>query len=341
MKKTCVFLALLALALLCLAGCAQKEPLEKYERAGIYFDTVVQISFYAGSEGEAWMDRCMQMCADFEKIFSRTDKESELYAVNHRSSNRVAVSDDLAAVIEAGLSGYALSGGKFDITVAPLSDLWDFKSENASVPAQADLEAALAKVDAAAVHLDGNNLTFDTSETMLDLGALAKGYISDQIKAYLRSEGVKSGLINLGGNVLTIGKKPDGEKWKIGVQKPFADRGQTTSMVEVADQAVISSGIYERYFEQGGKRYHHVLDPDTGYPVETDLEGVTIVCETGLMGDLLSTCCLLLGQDGAEDLIGQMDGVEATFLPMEEAGQPETALTGETIANRRYLCRLR
>ncbi|EET62313.1 hypothetical protein BRYFOR_05346 [Marvinbryantia formatexigens DSM 14469] len=314
MKGKRILPAVLAAALCPLAGCgAQPEP-EQFEQTALYFDTVVTISFYAGENGEELMEHCMDMCAQFEHIFSRTDSESELYAVNHRTENRVEVSDGIAELVTVGLEYYEKSGGKFDITIAPLSDIWDFKSEDAAVPDAEVIAEATAKVDASKVHVEGNTLVFDSPDTMLDLGALAKGYAADALKEYLTGEGVTSGLINLGGNVLTIGSRPDGSEWNIGIQKPFGEYSETASVIKVADKTVVSSGIYERYFEQDGKLYHHILDPDTGYPVESDIEGISIICDSSLTGDALSTTCLALGPEQAEELIRQTEGAEAVII---------------------------
>ncbi len=302
-------------ALLCLlTGCgAGKEP-EKFEKTALYFDTVIQLTFYAQENGNELMDACLQICEEAQKTFSRTDTKSELYAVNHRKADRVEVSDGLAQLVETGLEYYRKSGGKFDITVAPLSDLWDFKSESPHVPDAGQIEQALEKVDASAVRVEGNTLVFERRDTMIDLGALVKGYVADQIKDCLTEGGVTCGMINLGGNVLTIGSRPDGKKWRIGIQKPFAARSELAAAVEAEDQSVVSSGIYERYFEEDGKIYHHILDPDTGYPADNEIDGVTILCASSLQGDALSTACLVMGLDAAVELLRGTEDAEAVFV---------------------------
>ena len=372
----------------------------EYTLNDFYFDTVISIRFYAGESGEDLIDGCRSICDEIQHTFSRTDENSELYADNHREKEVVEVSAPLAFLVQTGLDYYDLSGGKFDITIAPLSDLWDFKSGDAIVPEEAAIQSALRKVDASAVHVRWDSgsgkdqaeeeagdmpeteagaedmsesetgaedvpetevgtedmpetgkdaedmpemeradtpemetepeikpdpepeaytgeegkavLYFDNPDTMIDLGALVKGYAADRLSAYLKKEGVTSGLINLGGNVLAIGPKPDGSAWKIGIQKPF-DTG-IVDTVEVADQSVVSSGVYERCFEKNGKLYHHILDPTTGYPAETGLWGVSIISDSSLTGDALSTTCLLLGIDEASELIRPMDGVRAIFV---------------------------
>ena len=327
MKRNKVFPAALAAAGLLLYVCMHAEAKQKdYTAANFFFDTVISLRITADENGQELLNHCMDMCRNYEHIFSRTDESSELYAVNHRDTDTVEVSDELAYLIGVGLEYYEISEKKFDITVAPLSDLWDFKSPDASIPDAEDIAKEAAKVDASKVHLDGNTLSFDSRDTMIDLGALVKGYAADEMAAYLKSEGVSSGLINLGGNVLTIGSKPDGSMWRIGIRKPF-DSDAIIDTVEVSDQTVVSSGVYERYFEQDGVIYHHILDPDTGYPIENGIWGDSIICSSSLQGDALSTTCLALGVEKASELIESLDGVEAVFindrLELTKAGEAD------------------
>ena len=317
MKKTkTIFLS--CLLLFSATGCGmqknQQSDEQLYEKNFIYFDTVIGLQFYAGENGQELMDHCIEMCGEYENTFSRTLETSELYAINHRTENTVTVSDDVAELISVGLKYYQISNGKFDITVAPLSDLWDFKSEDASVPDADDIAEALSKVGADQLSLSGNTLTFASDDVMIDLGALVKGFAATQMKTYLTENGVTSGLLNLGGNVLTIGSRPDGSDWSIGIQKPFDDNDPIIDVVKVKDQTVVSSGIYERYFKQDGVIYHHILDPDTGYPIQNDLWGVSIICDSSLTGDALSTTCMTLGYEKANDLIQSLDQTEAEFV---------------------------
>ncbi len=307
-----VLLAVLGLSLF--TGCKRTPDQKAYESQLLYFDTVISLSFYSDKDGDAMMANCTKMIQDFENTFSRTKEGSVLYNLNHRTENIVEVPDDVALLISTGLDYYNVSGGKFDITVAPLSDLWDFKSEDATVPDDAAIKAVLPSVDASAVSIDGNTVTFASDDTMIDLGALVKGYAADKVKEYLVSEGVTSGLLNFGGNVLTIGAKPDNSNWKIGIQKPFSSHNEVADVAEVKDKTVVTSGIYERYFIQDNVIYHHILDPDTGYPVQGDIYGVTIITDSSLTGDALSTTCLLLNYEKARELIDSLDGVEAIFI---------------------------
>lgn len=317
-KKGMFFGVFLLFLSFLLTGCrsGMRTGTEEFSRSGFYFDTSISIKIY-DEQGEALLKKCFSLCNDLEYTFSRTLRDSELYQVNHRSENQVEISDDLANVIGLGLEYGRKTNGAFDITICPVAELWDFKSEDPEVPSAEALKEALEKVDYTSVHLNENTLTFDRSDTMLDLGAIAKGYAADQLKKLLLEADVKSAVINLGGNVQTIGTKPDGTPWNVGIQKPFAPSGETLAVVEVTDQSVVCTGVYERYFELNGKRYHHVLDPKTGYPVETDLDQITIICGESALADALSTSCLLLGEEQAKVLLEE-NGFSNTWLHLDE-----------------------
>ncbi|MCF0133460.1 MAG: FAD:protein FMN transferase [Blautia sp.] len=307
------FALIVVVSLIATSGCGSKKA-EKYDRMFFAFDTVISLSIYSAEDGEALLDKCVEMCTEIEEIFSRTKQESELYRINHRDTDTVAISDEIRKVLEVGFQYHKLSEGLFDFTVAPLSDLWDFKSEDAVVPPEEMIAAAVKKVDADLVQLKGNQLVFQSRDTMIDLGALVKGYAADQMKTFLKQEGVEHGLLNLGGNVLTIGAKPDGQPWNIGIQKPFGEQNSTADIVQVSDKSVVSSGIYERYLEQDGVIYHHILNPRTGYSVDNEIAGVSVICDSSLEGDALSTTCLMLGVEKATSLIQSRKDAEAVFV---------------------------
>lgn len=293
--------------ILAVTGCGRNTSENEAERTGTFFNTAISLKIY-DEKAEALMDACFDMAEEMENIFSAQKEGSELYELNHRTEQTVTVSDDLAACLSAGLAFGELSEGAFDITILPVRNLWDFESGEGKVPDEKELEKALEAVDYTKVHIDGNVVSFDSEETMIDLGGIAKGYISGKMKAYLADEGCQSALINLGGNVSTLGTKPDGSQWTVGVQEPFSDRGELLETVEAEnDECVISSGIYERYFEEDGVLYHHILDARTGYPVETQLNQVTLVGMEDMALDALSTICILEGREKAEEILKAYD----------------------------------
>ncbi len=310
-----VFIISLSSMLLTGCGAGNSSPASG---TGVYFDTVVDIKVY-GDNADELLKGCFDICERMEETLSAHDEESELYRVNHRdkSESEVKISDELSECIEKGLYYSEASDGAFDITVFPLSDIWDFKSEAPRVPPDEEIEEALKRVDYRKVHLDGNTLSFDDSSTEIDLGGIAKGFISLKLKEYLRSGGCTSAIINLGGNVSTVGSKPDGSSWAVGIQEPYADRGTVFEKLEIRDKCVVSSGTYERYFTVGEKQYHHILDLHTGYPADTDLYQASVIGEDDVLCDALSTICVLLGREGSEKLINR-EGWDVAVLYIDK-----------------------
>jgi thiamine biosynthesis lipoprotein len=273
------------------------------------------------SKDQSIIEGAMKLIQHYEQVYSRTLEDSELYKLNNGSlqtangvKNSYIVSDELADILKYGLYYSKLTNGKFDITIAPVSSLWDFISSDPTVPDKKDIENALPKVGYQDMELNGNTVTFKKDSMQIDLGAIAKGYIADRVKEYLQEQGVKSAMINLGGNVLCVGEKPTGEAFKVGIQKPFADRNEIVATMELKDKSVVSSGVYERYFKQDGKLYHHILDPKTGYSYENNLIAVTIISPKSVDGDGLSTSCFALGLEDGLKLINSIEGVHAVFI---------------------------
>ena len=280
-------------------------------------NTVATITIY-DSQDQKLLDGAMALCDKYERVFSRTLPESELYQLNAgtlpQEDGAFILSDSLADLIRQGLYYSELSEGAFDISIGPVSSLWDFTSGTALIPDEQELARALELVDYRQVELDGNHLRFGMEGMQLDLGAIAKGYIADRIKDYLVSEGVKSAIIDLGGNILCAGVRPDSAPFRIGIQRPFADRSETAAIVKIAGKSVVSSGIYERYFEKDGTLYHHILNPKTGYPYDNGLVSVTIISDLSVDGDGLSTSCFALGLDKGLELIESLPDTYAAFI---------------------------
>jgi len=309
--KTFTLSIFLTIALI-LSGCIKttKEPIEK---TGIHFDTVISIRIYDSNDSSI-LDECFSHCAEFEQLISRTIKSSEIYKLNHASGNPVTVSDTTLELLKKGIEYGDLTDGKFDITVAPLSELWDFKNNTGCLPSEEDIKEALSHVNYKNIQINGNQVTLTDPKSAIDLGGIAKGYMADQLKDYLLSKGVKSALINLGGNMLTVGSKPDGSKFNIGIQKPFDKQGSTITSVSVSDTSVVSSGVYERYFEVENTIYHHILNTENGYPYNNGLLSVSILSTESVVGDALSTACFALGLEDGLKLIRSLEGIDAIFI---------------------------
>ena len=294
--------------------------------SSIKLNTAVQITIY-DSQDKALLDDCLALCDKYELIFSRTNEKSELYKLNHRkdvsdgdfstdgpttpypvsgTAGTWHISEDLAALLSEGLDITRESDGAFDIAIAPLTSLWDFTAEDPKAPDDADIQKVLPLCSSDGVTIDGQDITLPSDDIQFDVGAIAKGYIADRLKDFLVKKGVKSAIINLGGNVLCIGSKPDGTPFKIGIQKPFADRNETEAVMDITEKSVVSSGIYERCFKQNG-------NPKTGYPYDNGLISVTIISDQSVDGDALSTTCFALGlEDGLK--FAEKKGVQAVFI---------------------------
>lgn len=309
--KYAVGTALLSISLI-LSGCtaATNKPIEK---TGIHFDTVINIKIY-DSDDTSLLEQCFQYCEEFEQTVSRTIETSEIYQINHSNGSPVEVSDTTLELLEKGIEYGNLTNGKFDITIAPLSALWDFKNNPGIIPDEHDIQEALSHINYKNIMIEGNTITLTDPESAIDLGGIAKGYMADRLKEFLICEGVESALINLGGNMLAIGTKPDGSEFNIGIQKPFDEQGAAITAVKTNDSSVVSSGVYERYFEIDNTIYHHILDPETGYPYDNNLLSVTILSETSVDGDALSTACFALGLEEGMKLVDSLNNVDAIFI---------------------------
>lgn len=311
-KLTCSLLAFfLFFCSFSFVGCGRsKEPVFKSD---FYFNTVITITLY-GEENASYIDDCFKLASHYENLFSNTIADSDISKINNANGTPVTVDDDTIELLQKGIYYGDLSQGQFDITIGKLSSLWDFPNNSGTVPSESDIEATLSTIDYHAIVIDGNEVSLSNPDAMIDLGGIAKGYIADKMKDYLNEKGITSGMINLGGNVLTLGDKPDGSNYNIGIQKPFSDDGTAIASVEVSDETVVSSGVYERYFYVGDNFYHHILNPKTGYPYDNNLLGVTIICPKSVDGDGLSTTCFALGLEDGMKLIESLDDTEAVFI---------------------------
>ncbi|MEG0662994.1 MAG: FAD:protein FMN transferase, partial [Anaerovoracaceae bacterium] len=280
------------------------------------------ITIYGMSEkqGRAIAKEALSLCQDYDRLLSKTVKGSDVDRINSAKGSPVEVSDETLSIIKNSIALSEDSEGAFDITVGRLTDLWDFQSGEGVVPAAEAIQLALETVDYRQIKIDGNWISLGNPEAKIDLGGIAKGYISDKVAERLVDKGVSRGIVNLGGNVVTIGEKEKDTPWSVGIERPYSDRSQTIGVVSAKDKAVVTSGIYERMFVLEGKTYHHILDPKTGYPVENEVEAVTIVGPRGtaMECDGYSTVCLLLGEEQGRSFIEKKQGVEALFVDKED-----------------------
>ena len=314
------FITALALCLL-LASCSvQQKTLTGHAFA---LDTIVELKIYSYSSKGS--DRLIQGAFDrltaLENLLSLHVAGSDIDNLNRSAGIApVIVSDVTYGVLEDSIRFSRLTDGLFDVTAGPLIDLWAIDPPDGHYPTQNELDATLPLIDYQKIlFFGGNAVQLQDAGMTVNLGAIAKGTIADEIKAYLLSQGVTSALINLGGNVLTIGSKPDGTSFVIGIQDPNSPRGSYLLRIHIDDTSVVSSGDYERFFEYEGETYHHILNPKTGFPAKTNIKQVTIVTAESQTADGLSTSVLLLGVQKGIRLIESLDGVEAIFITKDHS----------------------
>lgn len=291
MRKFSLFCVLVLLATLC--GCEEYRDETRF-----LMDTVANIKADCSPET---LSEAFALCEMLEKTLSRTKEGSDVYLLNN-SEGFVEVEASTRKIIERAGYYSELSGGKFDITVYAVSSLWDFK--NGVVPNRNEIAEALKNIDYQSIEIKGNTISLGGKK--IDLGGIAKGYIADEAARYLKEGGATEGIVNFGGDIVSFGKEH-----KIAIEMPF--ESSVAAILKVKDRAVVTSGIYQRYIESEGRIYHHIIDPATGYGVDNELAGVTVIGATAFDCDAMATVCSLLGLEEAKKLIEESD-MEAVFI---------------------------
>lgn len=301
--KRC-FIFILAAAL-CLTGCGKKAD---EATAQIFaMDTVMDLTAY-GSQVDAALTSAEDTIRELEAQLSRTQADSLVSRLNREGALQ-GVSGDSLALMARALEYRDATGGAFDITIAPVMDAWGFTGDAYRVPTQAELDTLLKHVNSDEIQIQDGTVTLGEGQS-IDLGGIAKGYASDRVESVFRAGGVESGTISLGGNVFVLGSKPDGSAWRVGIKDPQNESGLAV-ILPLQDAYAITSGGYERYFEENGKTYHHIIDPATGYPADSGLLSVTVVAKAngpdftgpgnGTMCDAFSTALFVMGEEKALD----------------------------------------
>lgn len=291
----------LSMAIICLLliGCNEKPKNLKSSR--FMLDTIVTLDINCDQKT---LEEAFLLCEKYENLLSKTRKNSDVYKLNN-ANDYITVSKDTIKIIKRSVYFSGLSGGLFDITICPVTNLWDF--EGTTLPDRKEIEEAIKNVNYERIKTDGEKVFLDGTE--IDLGGIAKGYIADKLLSFFKEKNVTDGIINLGGNVIVFGDK---EK-SVGIAKPFSEN-EIVAKVKLKNKSIVTSGTYERFIDIDGKIYHHILDPKTGYSCETDLNSATVIGDTSLDLDALSTICILLGKEKATKLIEQTENTEAVFI---------------------------
>lgn len=277
------------------------------------FDTVIQISALCAPE---LMDRISERCRFFEERFSRTKEGSDIWNINQAHGAPVEVSEETARCIEASLAYSEASGGLFDISIGAVSSLWDFVE--GIKPDDDAIKEAVKHVDYRTISVDGTTVTLADPDAMLDLGGIAKGFITDDLVSMLREAGCKSAMLSLGGNVYVLGESFRGDDWNVGVQDPNGTANDMIASIPARDKSLVTSGLYERSFTVDDVLYYHILDPRTGYPAKTDLASASIVSDSSTDGDAYSTTLFLMGHDKAMDLLNSDERFSGLLVDMND-----------------------
>lgn len=326
LRKTLALSVLLIMVLTFVIGCTIGNTRE-YNRDLFALDTVITLKVFGGRSAKKALDKAAERIREIEDHMSSTLEDSDVSKINRAAGiEPVKVHEDTFYVIKRALNYGKLTGGVFDITIGPIVNLWDIKSEKSKIPDENHIKDKLSLVDYRKVRIDEDNMTVFLEEKgmAVDLGAIAKGYAADEAVRILMKSGVKSALLNLGGNVITIGGKPDGSPWRIGLQDP---RSQETgrnhfAIVEVKGATVVSSGDYERYmvdvYERTGERYHHIFDPRTGYPAQSGLMVSTIISASSMDADALSTILFIMGHEEGFKTIEDLGNYEAIAVTLDK-----------------------
>ncbi len=290
-----------------------KKPVIK---TNFMLDTLIEIQAF-GPNASGAIDKAFNRIADIEKKMTAKAKTSEIIKINERAGEGFyTVSSDTFFVIKKSLCYSEMSKGKFDITVGSLVRLWGIGTDEARVPTTSEISETLPLVDYKQVELseDKHGVFLKKHGMAIDLGGIAKGFATDEVVKILRQNGVESGIADLGGNIFVLGTKPNGKPWTIGLQNPFDTKGSIFATVGVVDKTLVTSGPYERYFEKNGKRYHHILDTYSGFPVENGLMGVTIISDSSIDADALSTTIFALGLEEGMKFVEGLNHIDAVFV---------------------------
>ncbi len=316
-----VFLSIILFTLL--FGSCSSEPFDPVREGKLLLGTTVNVTLYEEGPDDIF-ERVFDRVEQIERKMSTSKDDydtTELLEVNRNAGIRpVRVSADTFEVIRRALEYSELTDGAFDVTIYPLVELWGIGTADARVPAEEEIQERLALVDYRKVQLDREAQTvYLPEEGMgLDVGAIAKGYAADESRRILKEAGVDSALLDFGGNIVTVGEKPNGEPWKIGIQNPEAGRGRYLGILSSGPMAVVTSGDYERYFVQDDVRYHHIISSRTGYPARPGLASVTILTDDSTEADALATALYVMGAEKGLPFVRDRDDIEAAFVTQEK-----------------------
>lgn len=278
--------------------------------------TAIKVTLYNGGSEEI-LDKVFDRIVEIENLVSINKENTELTNLNENAGIKpVKLSETSYDIIKKGIHYSQISQGGYDVTIGPLVKLWSIGLPEAKVPNNDEIEKTIKTIDYSKVIMNDETKEVFLSEPnmMLDLGSIAKGYVADEVASMLKEENVDQAIIDLGGNIYALGLKNGDTNWKIGIQNPFDSRGEVVGVLEVSNKSVVTSGIYERFIEKDGVKYHHILNPKTGYPFETSIAGVSIVSDKSIDADALSTLVFTKGVEEGLEFVESLENIDAIFI---------------------------
>lgn len=310
MKKTRRYLFLTAcIILLLISGCQLSSV--PYQKDFFAMDTYMSVLVY-GNNAEQAADACVTEIQRLDTLLDKNDPKSDIFRLNHAQGAMIPIEPETEDLLSLARTYAKQTSGKFDPTINAVSELWAIGSERERVPSGAELSQALRKVGYENLVLSQGQAQLKDGATV-DLGGIAKGYAADRAVQILREYGIEHAVLSLGGNVYVLGSAPNGQPWNIGIQDPD-DKQDIIATLSLSNCSAVTSGDYERYFEQDGIRYHHIFDPKTGYPGNSGVRSVTIICESSTQADAYSTALFLMGMERGMEFYHQQGGFEAVFV---------------------------
>lgn len=289
------------------------EPISRLE---LFMGTAIKVTLYNGGSEEI-LDKVFNRILEIENLVSINKENTELTNLNENAGIKpVKLSETSYDIIKKGIHYSQISQGGYDVTIGPLVKLWSIGLPEAKVPNNDEIEKTIKNIDYSKVIMNDETkeVFLEESNMMLDLGSIAKGYVADEVASILKEENVDQAIIDLGGNIYALGLKNGDTNWKIGIQNPFDSRGEVVGVLEVSDKSVVTSGIYERFIEKDGVKYHHILNPKTGYPFETSIAGVSIVSDKSIDADALSTLVFTKGVEEGLEFVESLENIDAIFI---------------------------
>ncbi|AQS08641.1 thiamine biosynthesis lipoprotein ApbE precursor [Clostridium saccharobutylicum] len=317
-----------------------KRSKDTITKTNYVLGTMVNLRAYGANANNA-IEKSIERLNNIDDKMSAFKENSEISKINSKAGiSMETVSKDTYYVIKKAVKYSKILEGTFDPTIRPLVSLWNIGKGDEKIPGKYQIEERLKLVNYNDVILDDNNssIMLKKIKQALDVGGIAKGFAADEVRDIFYKYKIKSALIDLGGNIFALGSKENGEPWRVGIQNPFEPRGEHIGILNVKNKSVVTSGNYERYFIKDGKRFHHILDPRTGYPSQSKIISATIISDNSIDGDGLSTGVYILGVDKAIDIIERMNGIEAIFITEDKKIYTTSGVSDEifTLTNNEF-----